>query len=196
MGLAEIMPSHTDYLSPEILIPRLGDFLVDLGIITKQDLDKALVIQATARTNGANPLLGQILIEMGIITREQLDDVITKQIVSLRDALQKANQSLEVRVQRRTHELEAAYEKLTELDRLKGNFVQNISHELRTPLTHIKGYVELLRSKELGEINADQQQALDVMSTSSDRLEKLIEDLIMFSLMDQKKSNLTFHKYK
>jgi signal transduction histidine kinase len=190
MGLAGMTASKNNSLTPEILIPRLGSYLVDLGLITKPDLEKALAIQTIARAKGESPLIGQVLIDMGSISREQLDNVITEQILRLRDALQEANQTLELRVQQRTHELEEAYQKLSELSKQKANFVQNISHELRTPMTHLKGYLGLLRSGDLGEMNNDQKQALDVMSNSSDRLERLIEDLIMFAMMDQKRVTL------
>jgi signal transduction histidine kinase len=60
--------------------------------------------------------------------------------------------------------------------------VANVSHELRTPLTHIHGYLELLLSEALGELNDDQKKALDVSMRSSIRLQSLIDDLILFSL--------------
>lgn len=182
--------SKKSSLTPEILIPRLGSYLVDLGLITDSDLEKALALQTIARSRGESPLIGQVLIDMGAIDRNQLDHVVTEQILHLRDALQKANQTLEQRVQQRTHELEAAYQKLAELSKQKSNFVQNISHELRTPLTHLKGYLGLFRAGELGKLDDDQKQAIEVMSNSSDRLERLIEDLIMFALMDQKRVTL------
>jgi signal transduction histidine kinase len=43
-----------------------------------------------------------------------------------------------------TIELQAAYERLKELDRLKDQFIMTASHELRTPLTAVQGYIELL----------------------------------------------------
>jgi len=63
--------------------------------------------------------------------------------------------------------------------------VANISHELRTPLTHIKGYIELLISEGLGPLTSDQEQALEVMENSTDRLERLIEDLLLFSMAEK-----------
>lgn len=177
-------------LTPEVLVPKLGGYLVDLALITKADLEKALAIQEIARSKGESPLIGQVLIDMGAIGREQLDHVITNQVLHLRDALQEANQTLELKVEQRTHELEDAYQKLTDLNKQKANFIQNISHELRTPLTHLKGYLGLLRSGDLGSINDDQKQAFEVMLNSSDRLERLIEDLIMFAIMDQKRVTL------
>ncbi len=106
----------------------------------------------------------------------------TEQIIQLRSALQAANRTLERRVQERTAELQGALERLSELSQMKANFVANISHELRTPLTHIKGYLELMVTDSLGPLTDEQRHALQVSQKASDRLENLLEDLIMFSL--------------
>jgi signal transduction histidine kinase len=126
--------------------------------------------------------LGQALQELGLVDRETIDGAITVQILQLQSALQQANRELEARVKERTLELERAIEKLTELNKLKANFIANVSHELRTPLTHIRGYLDLLSEGSLGELTPVQQNAMMVMSNAEERLERLIEDLIQFSL--------------
>jgi len=60
--------------------------------------------------------------------------------------------------------------------------VANVSHELRTPLTHIRGYLELLHAEALGNLTAEQKNALEVSLKSTGRLQNLIDDLILFSL--------------
>jgi len=87
-------------------------------------------------------------------------------------------------VRSRTGELEAAYRKLSELDVIKSNFISNISHELRTPLTHLKGYIDLLMTTDGIEVNPEIKPALEVMQRSAERLENLINDLIMFSIAE------------
>ena len=169
-------------LSPEMLIPRLGDYLIQKGAITDTDLRNALAYQQDQVAQGKTCLLGQALVEMNLLTREKLDQMVTEQILQLRNALQAANRSLEERVQQRTAELEEALARLSELSQLKANFISNISHELRTPLTHIKGYVELLISGSLGPVADEQKHALGVCQQSTARLEGLIDDLIMFSM--------------
>jgi signal transduction histidine kinase len=173
-------------LTPEILISRLGEYLIEKGLITYQDLEKALLAQDRVRAEGKSaPLLGQILLQMGCLSKEDLDQAITEQILALRNALVKSNQQLEARVDERTRELAVAYDQLSELNQLKSNFVANISHELRTPLAHMSGYIELMASGDLGPISEGQQLALTTIQKSYVRLEKLIEDLIQFSMADK-----------
>lgn len=182
-------------LTPEILVSRLGDYLVEKGEITEQQLIEALNAQQEMRARGQNALLGQILLQRGVIQREQLDAAVTALMINLRNALQDANSQLERRVQERTAELENALRRLSELNKLKNNFVANISHELRTPLTHLKGYLELLISGDLGTINEDQRHALKVMQRSATRLEHLIEDLILFSMTEKGQVSLEIHAF-
>ena len=169
-------------LTPEMLVPRLGDHLVRSGHITDADLQKALAYQQEKIAMGEACLLGQALVELNLIDRAVLDQAVTEQILQLRSALQAANRNLEQRVQERTAELQEALRRLSELSQMKANFVANISHELRTPLTHIKGYIELLVTESLGSLTDEQRHALQVSQKASTRLQELIEDLIMFSL--------------
>lgn len=169
-------------LTPEMLIPRMGEYLVQKGLITEKSLQQALDYQQEQTSRGNTVLLGQALIDLNFLDRSELDQAVTEQILHLRSALQASNRNLERRVEERTAELQKALERVSELSQLKANFISNISHELRTPLTHIKGYIELLITESLGSITAEQRHALSVSQQSTNRLEGLIEDLIMVSL--------------
>jgi len=169
-------------LTPEMLVPRLGDALVRGGHISEADLQKALAFQQEQMAQQKTYLLGQALIDLKLIDRQTLDSAVTEQIIQLRSALQAANRNLEVRVQERTAELQQALQRLSELSQMKANFVANVSHELRTPLTHVKGYIELLVTESLGPLTEEQRHALAVSQKSAGKLESMIEDLIMFSL--------------
>jgi len=169
-------------LTPEMLVPRMGEYLIHKGLISAENLQKALDYQQEATAKGSPILLGQALIDLNLLGRPELDQAVTEQIIQLRSALQAANRTLERRVEERTAELQKALERVSELSQLKANFVSNISHELRTPLTHIKGYIELMVTESLGQITEEQRHALQVSQQSTAKLEALIEDLIMFSL--------------
>lgn len=169
-------------LTPEMLVPRLGEYLVQRNYITESDLHKALAYQQEKMSNNQAYLLGQALVDLKLIDRAVLDRAVTEQIIQLRSALQAANRNLERRVQERTAELQKALERLSELTQMKANFVSNISHELRTPLTHVKGYLELMVTGSLGPVSEEQHHALEVSQKAAARLEAMIDDLIMFSL--------------
>ena len=91
----------------EVLLPRLGDYLLQEELISPEDLDKALEIQKVKFNQGETILLGKILLELGIIDPDILDQAITKQIFNLHAALKHSNMQLEERVQERTQDLEA-----------------------------------------------------------------------------------------
>jgi PAS domain S-box-containing protein len=65
-----------------------------------------------------------------------------------------------------------------ELDRLKDEFISTVSHELRTPLTSIRGAIGLLSSGILGELNDKAANLLRIALTNSDRLVRLINDIL------------------
>jgi signal transduction histidine kinase len=177
-GLPAIAPIPT---TPEALVPRIGEYLMDQGLISSSQLDAALTRQKELAGRGQKRLLGQTLLELGVVDRETLDRAITRQIIELHAALQEANRTLERRVSERTAELRRALERLTELNQIKANLISNVSHELRTPLAHIKGYVELLQDGQLGPLEEEQVKAVGVMHRATERLERLIEDLIEYS---------------
>lgn len=166
---------------PEVLVPRIGDYMIERGLLAPHGLQEALDYQTQRAQAGDPVLLGQALLELGLTNRETLDQVITVQILELQNALNEANRTLKQRVHDRTQELQEALERLSELSTLKSNFIANISHELRTPLTHLKGYLDLFSDSGLGPLTGSQNEALTIMQRAEGRLERLIEDLIQFA---------------
>jgi signal transduction histidine kinase len=166
---------------PTAAIPKLGAFLLEQQLVTEDQLGLALARQHEAEARGARQLLGQTLVELGYVTRETIDQAVNRQILGLHAALTASNRQLEQRVEERTAELRRALERLSELNQLKANLISNVSHELRTPLAHIKGYAELMADGQLGVLNDEQSNALAVVRRATERLGRLIEDLIEFS---------------
>jgi two-component system phosphate regulon sensor histidine kinase PhoR len=78
--------------------------------------------------------------------------------------------------------------RLKELEKIRRDFVANVSHELRTPLTTIKGYAETLLEGALEEEVA--AQFVRVIKRHSDRLEKIVEDLLILSKIESKEFQL------
>ena len=69
------------------------------------------------------------------------------------------------------------------------DFVANVSHELRTPLTSIKGTVETLREGAVDDL-AVRDRFLETIETETDRLTRLVNDLLLLSRADSAALNL------
>ncbi len=67
---------------------------------------------------------------------------------------------------------------LESLDHAKSEFLSIASHELRTPLTSIKGSLSLLKSGVTEEFNEATINLLDIAEVESDRLIRLINDIL------------------
>ncbi|MDX6646166.1 MAG: hypothetical protein QOK40_1893 [Miltoncostaeaceae bacterium] len=65
-----------------------------------------------------------------------------------------------------------------QIERARDEFVALASHELRTPLTSIRGYLELLMEGEVGEVAPEQLGMLAVIERNSDRLLRLVDDVL------------------
>ncbi|MBQ6529729.1 MAG: HAMP domain-containing protein [Clostridia bacterium] len=80
--------------------------------------------------------------------------------------------------------------KQEKLEQSRRDFVANVSHELRTPLTTIKSYSETLA--DMPDVDRETQvRFLDVIATESDRMARIISDLLTLSELDE---NQTFIK--
>jgi PAS domain S-box-containing protein len=71
-----------------------------------------------------------------------------------------------------------------EVDRLKNEFLSVVSHELRTPLTSIRGSLGLLAGGQLGELPPRAASLVSVAVQNSERLTRLINDLLDIERMD------------
>lgn len=78
----------------------------------------------------------------------------------------------------REQRAQAEAEVLRKTDRLKSELIANVSHELRTPLHHIKGYASTLLRPRVQFEPATVQEYLRVITEESDKLERLIVDLL------------------
>lgn len=71
------------------------------------------------------------------------------------------------------------------LDTLKKDLVANVSHELRTPVTTIKGFIETLREGAIDDPK-NAERFLNIISKHIDRLNMLIDDLLILSKLEEK----------
>ncbi|NUT57060.1 MAG: HAMP domain-containing protein, partial [Thermoleophilia bacterium] len=63
-------------------------------------------------------------------------------------------------------------------EQAKEQFLATVSHELRTPLTSIRGYLELVRDGEAGELTREQDRFLEIVDRSARNLHTLVDDLL------------------
>jgi PAS domain S-box-containing protein len=78
------------------------------------------------------------------------------------------------------------------LDRMKDEFVSTVSHELRTPLTSIRGALGLLSAGLLGETGDKASNLLRIAVANSDRLVRLINDILDLERMQSGRAPLTY----
>ena len=84
----------------------------------------------------------------------------------------------------------ATVQRLRELDEMKSDFVAITSHELRTPLSGIRGFVDMLRRRG-NDLTIDQRdEYLSIVLTQTDRLIRLVEDLLVVSRVEAGKLSL------
>ncbi len=119
--------------------------------------------------------------ENNFISKNSLDDKGISELTALHknfeDMAQKVGNTLEKEKQLNL--------KLKEMDKRKTEFMSMISHELKTPIMPIMGYIQLLKKQELmGNLNEKQLDALNEISIASEKLQKLIQDVLMAQKID------------
>lgn len=182
----------SDPLSPEGTVVLQGRplFIDDIRTIWRQlhPLNQTLIEMSKAKALIVVPLkvkeriIGTLTVDRTqehSLTQDDLDLMITvanQVAISLDNAsayqqIEEWNAGLELKVQERTAALEQA-------DRLRSQFLSHVSHELKTPLTSIKGFLQNLLDGLTGPLNEKQQRYLSRMLDNSDRLIRMIDDLL------------------
>ncbi|WCK55519.1 ATP-binding protein [Aneurinibacillus sp. Ricciae_BoGa-3] len=75
------------------------------------------------------------------------------------------------------------------LEKMRSEFVTNVSHELKTPITSIKGFTETLLDGALEDVEIS-RSFLTIINEESDRLYRLISDILDLSKIEQKRMPL------
>ncbi len=84
--------------------------------------------------------------------------------------------------------------RLTELDRLKSEFVMTASHELKTPLQTLGMSVALLKEGAMDRLDPKQRQLLDAADEELARLKSLVSDLLDLSRIEAGKVQMDFDR--
>ncbi|HIJ80297.1 MAG TPA: HAMP domain-containing protein [Desulfuromonadales bacterium] len=115
--------------------------------------------------------------------------------------------NLDAKIAERTAELEKAFTDLKEMDQIKSDFLTTVSHELRTPMTSVVGFIQQIRKKleavvfpavEPGEKSeraiSQIRNNLDIVANESDRLTRLINDLLYCATLEAGKVEWNFSR--
>ena len=132
---------------------------------------------------------GDLDFHLQIATGDEIQ-TLAEEFNKMAAALRDAYANLEDRVRERTQELMVANERLKELDKMKSQFLSNVSHELKTPLTAIGGLVDNMIDGLTGPLNGKQTRYMTGIKDSTERLARLIRDLLDLSVIESGKSEL------
>ena len=102
------------------------------------------------------------------------------------------DQLTQAREQQHQHTLQLTHR--SELDTLKDEFISTVSHELRTPLTSIRGALGLLSSGIIGDVDAKALNLLRIAVTNTDRLIRLINDILDLERMESGRAPLQIRR--
>ena len=98
--------------------------------------------------------------------------------------IKRINESLEQKIKERTAELEEAYKELE-------SFSYSVSHDLRAPLRHIYGFADILKKKIVSGNTENMDETLTRISSSAEKMERLIDDLLKLSRTSRQELNMS-----
>jgi PAS domain S-box-containing protein len=84
---------------------------------------------------------------------------------------------------------------LKELEKIRTDFIATISHEFKTPLTSIMMGTDVLMDEGMGQLNEDQKQFIQAIREDSDRLTKLVNDLLELTRIESGRAIFKFKEY-
>ncbi|MDE2291461.1 MAG: GAF domain-containing sensor histidine kinase, partial [Elusimicrobia bacterium] len=73
---------------------------------------------------------------------------------------------------------------LSEMHRMKDDFVSTVSHEFKTPLTSILGFLSVMLDGEAGPLSDEQRRFLAIVRGSAQRLAELVNDILELSKLE------------
>lgn len=130
---------------------------------------------ASARVMISSIIEGEALSIVGLM--KILDE--TSQVIEYSHRLEVKSRELE----EATRELKRTNERLTELDRMKDDFVSTVSHELRTPLSSIRAFSEILEDDP--DMDPEQRRQLSrIVVQETERLSRLVDQILDFTKIE------------
>lgn len=141
--------------------------------------------QEIGKSTGLNPLIGRCL-EYGDKVRDEIHLYYPEEKIIDVNLASYKNDTGEIKgVIVLLHDITS----IRRLEKLRSEFVANVSHELKTPITSIKGFTETLLDGALEDPEIS-RYFLTIINEESDRLYRLISDILDLSRVEQKKMPL------
>lgn len=151
--------------------------LFNIKIIATEALIFLLWAFLLIRTVVANNLPDQITNSILLVSTIVIGIFLIRSVV--REVTQREHiEKLAKDLAKTNKDLEAANDKLKELDKQKTEFVSLASHQLRSPLTAIKGYSSMILEGDFGKITDKMKEAIGRIFESSQKLVLVIEDFL------------------
>ena len=174
-----------------------GKNFFDLGIVTDKAQTPPLedILSGAMRKSGGHGLVeiemihkngNPVFVEasISIVKRNEKTGglLVILRNISERKLMEERLNQYWTELEQRLEELQFAYEKLKQMDKMKDNFLSTVSHELRTPLTSIKSFAEILLNYESDK--ESQREFLTIINDESDRLTRLINNFLDLSKIE------------
>lgn len=143
-------------------------------------------------------LVGILVIIISGIVSLFLANSIVKPLVEVTEVAEKladgqykvrSELSIEDEIGRLSNTLNHMAEEILKREQIKNDFISSVSHELRTPLTSIKGWAVTLKSEDMRDDEL-LNDGLNIIENESDRLARMVEDLLDFSRFISGRINL------
>ncbi|MCC7164099.1 MAG: hybrid sensor histidine kinase/response regulator [Anaerolineae bacterium] len=191
-GLVQARHLKPDLVLLDLVLP--GIMGTDVLAVLKQELPETMVILTTAYGSEETAIkalragVNDYIINKRpfdadevreVVKRAVTEAILRRENLRLQQEVDLANEQL---AQKYT-ELEAAYERLKELDKAKASFFSMVSHDLRHPIAVAKGYLELIRTGDQ-DLSPEVRGGVEIAEQEMRYLNELVDDVLDLSRMD------------
>jgi signal transduction histidine kinase len=83
---------------------------------------------------------------------------------------------------------------LSELEKMRQEFISNVSHEIQSPLTSIRGFAQALQDDKLS--NAERHHYLAIIEAESTRLSRITENLLRLAALESEQLHFEPQPYR